>query len=383
VRILHVIPSFYPAYIYGGPIESTYQLCCHLALNGCNVRVLTTDANGPDKVLDVEKDREVKINDEFYVRYCKRLMPDSVSYRLLRVLLHFIHWADIVHLTAVYSFPTIPTLITCKILGKPVIWSPRGAFKRWQGSTRVQIKALWEWVCRSAAPKSLVLHVTSEEEARESLKRFPRLETFIIPNGVAIPDQVRHHNNNGILRLLYLGRLHPIKGIENLLEAGKILSSDHELVWSLTIAGSGDPDYTESIRMKIKELALSQNVKMVGEVRGEDKQFLFENTDVVVVPSHTENFGMVVAEALSHEIPVIASKGTPWSRIEEVGCGLWVDNNYKSLAEAIKQISQMSLQKMGQQGRAWMVRDFAWDTIAKKMITLYQSFIKPPFNQPN
>ncbi len=372
---MHVIPSFYPAYTYGGPIESTYQLCLRLALDGCEVRVLTTDANGPNKVLDVEKKREVKISDSFHVRYCKRLVAHTISPTFLQLLPSYINWADVVHLTAVYSFPTIPTLLGSKILNKPVIWSPRGAFKRWERSTRVQMKTLWERVCQFVTPSKLVLHVTSEEEAHESLERLHGVKTFVIPNGVTIPDPVKHHNIEGALRLLYLGRLHPVKGIENLLEACKILNCDRKLVWSLTIAGGGDPIYTESLRVKIMGFALSQNVKMVGEVRGEVKQKLFEHADVVIVPSYTENFGMVVAEAFSHGVPVIVSKGTPWEKSQEKGCGLWVENDPQSLSRAIAQMNHMPLREMGQKGREWMKREFSWDMRAKEMLSCYESTI--------
>ncbi len=375
MKTVHVVPSFYPAYIYGGPIESTYQLCLNLARDGYHVRVLTTDANGPNEALNVEKDREVKINDKFSVRYCKRLVPHTVSATFLRLLPSYINWADVVHLTAVYSFPTIPTLLACKILGKPVVWSPRGALQRWEGSTRVQIKSVWESVCRIILPKKLVLHVTSEDEAGESLERFPGINAAIIPNGVGVPEKVTHVSGDGILRMLYLGRLHPIKGVENLLGACNFLRSGPRIGWSLTIAGVGDPHYTETIRSLIKEMGLSQQVKMVGEAIGEVKKSLFENADITVVPSNKENFGIVITEALAHGVPVIASKGTPWKRLEEIGCGLWVDNDPRSLVEAIEQMSRMPLRDMGQRGREWIKREFVWPIVTEKMVQLYQSLV--------
>ena len=375
MKIVHIVPSFYPAHIYGGPIESTYQLCRHLALNGCHVRVLTTDANGPNEVLNVEKDREVKISDGVYVRYCKRAVPHTISLTFLSLLPSYISWADVVHLAAVYSFPTIPTLLGSKILNKPVIWSPQGSFKRWEGSTRVQMKALWNQICQFVAPSKLILHVTSEEEAKESSEIFTKLKTFVIPNGVTIPDRVKHHKSDGVFRLLYLGRLHPIKGIENLLEACKIFYCKSELVWPLNIAGAGDPKYTDGLRIKVRDFGLSQTVKMVGEVRGDVKQNLFENADVVVVPSYTENFGMVVAEALAHGVPVIASKGTPWKRLEEIGCGVWVNNDPRSLAGAIEQMSNMPLRDMGQSGREWMAKEFSWVIRAKEMLACYDAVV--------
>ncbi len=129
---------------------------------------------------------------------------------------------------------------------------------------------------------------------------------------VDIPDQVEHANESGALRLLYLGRLHPKKGIENLLQACKWLKDHTGLSWSLEIAGTGDALYVESLQAKIDELGLQGQrkdiatqrllpgqVEMVGEVIGKAKERLFANADLLVVPSYVENFGNVVAEALA------------------------------------------------------------------------------------
>ncbi len=142
---------------------------------------------------------------------------------------------------------------------------------------------------------------------------------------------------------------------------------------SLTIAGAGDAEYAKNLQTTIAHMAPAERPKMIGYVSGSEKAKLFEHADVVVVPSYTENFGLVVAEALAHGVPVIASKGTPWQRVEEIGCGLWVDNSPESLAAAIKQISRMPLREMGQRGRDWMQREYSWDLMAKRTMELYAS----------
>lgn len=312
--------------------------------------------------------------DRLRVRYCRRLMPQTVSAMFLRELPRYVRWADVVNLSAVYSFPTISTLLACKILHRPVIWSPHGALQRWGRTTRPRVKTLWERICRIAAPEKLLLHVTSEEEARESMARLPGIQAVIIPYGVDIPEKIEHTQRKEAPRLLYLGRLHPKKGIENLLAACK-LANERGLQYTLTIAGTGDGPYEASLRGEIARLALSHQATMVGEVIGDAKRQLFENADVVVVPSHTENFCMVVAEALAHEVPVIASKGTPWAKLEDVGCGLWVDNDPASLAGAIERAYHMPLGEMGQRGRRWMVEQFSSETFAAKMLECYNTLV--------
>ena len=378
MRVLHVVPSFYPAHVYGGPIQSVYALCRHLARNGCEVRVLTTNANGRRAVLDVDTKRDIELAPGVNVRYCSRLRPESTSPELLRALPRYLRWADIVHLTAVYNFPTIPALLACKVLGKPVVWSPRGALQRWEGSTRLRSKAVWEQICRLAAPAGMVLHVTSEEEARESLEKIPGVEAAVIPNAVEIPDNPVRFPGDGTLRLLFLGRLHPKKGIENLLDACRKLSLSTTRPWSLVIAGTGEKGYTESLRNRIAALGLEDRVTMAGEVVGRAKDEALGRASLLVAPSYTENFGMVVAEGLAHGLPVIVGRGMPWQKMEEVGCGMWVDNDPATLADSIARMSRMDLEGMGDAGRRWMEREFSWDGVAKRMIELYRANVSGP-----
>ena len=374
MKVLHVSPSFFPAQAYGGTLRSGYGLCSGLAQLGCDVRILTTDTNGLGHTLDLKTDREVRVN-ALYVRYCHKRVRHSVSPALLKALPSYVKWADVVHLTAVYSFPTFPTLFFCRLFKKPVVWSPRGALQRWEGSSRVVSKWVWESVCRKLASKEkLVLHATSTAEAEQSSKRFPGVRTVVIPNGVVLPKNVKRTHSNGKLRILYLGRLHPIKGIEVLLEGCGILE---KLLpgWRLYIAGTGSDSYLAALKSKVHELKLSEKVEFVGEVADEKKEELFAQSDVTLVPSYVENFAIVVAESLAHGVPVIASKGTPWNGLETNRCGLWVDNDPQSLAIAIRTIRTLSLHEMGLRGRNWMEKDFSWKSVSAKMLALYHECV--------
>jgi glycosyltransferase involved in cell wall biosynthesis len=197
----------------------------------------------------------------------------------------------------------------------------------------------------------------------------------LIPNGVDVPADLDRIDRQGELRLLFIGRLDPKKGIESLLAACRLV--DSEPPWRLAIAGWGSPEYVSQLKERIHALGLENRVELVGEVLSEAKKRLFENSDVAVVPSHTENFAIVVAEALAHGVPVIASKGTPWNRLEEMKCGLWVDNDPVILADAIRNISTMPLQRMGMVGREWMQNEFSWRTVSEKMLDLYRQCASP------
>ena len=336
--------------------------------------MLTTDADGPSNILSVEKRFPVNAGPNVQVLYCKRVSRDSVSPSLIRALLPYIRWADLVHLTAVYCFPTFPTLFACRLLRKPLVWSPRGALQRWKDTRRRRLKTLWESACSIVPPRATMLHVTSEAERIDSSRRLPRLRTALIPNGVEAPRQATHVPGDANLRLAYLGRLEPKKGLENLLLASRILR-DTGLVFSLTIGGGGAALYVAELQALAATLGVDSNVTFVGPISRRDKGEFFAKADAIVVPSHIENFCAVVAEALAHEVPVIASRGTPWARIEEVACGLWVENDPKSLACAVQQIARMPMREMGQRGRRWMIEEYSWSVVAHRMLDLYGSLV--------
>ena len=143
----------------------------------------------------------------------------------------------------------------------------------------------------------------------------------------------------------------------------------------MTIAGSGDAAYSAALEESARQLGLRERIRFAGDVRGEAKAELFAASDLAVFPSHTENFAMVVAEALAHGVPVIASKGTPWSGVEAHGCGLWVENDPASLAGAIERMSRMPLAEMGERGRRWMEEEFSWETVSRAMLELYGKLV--------
>ena len=374
IKLLHIVPTFYPAYYFGGPIHSLLGLCNALARRpDIRFRVLTTDSSGPsrnDRL--VIKEFPVLSNDGYKIYYCRKWWGKEFSGSLLIKLFPMIRWADVVHLTSAYSFSTLPTLLLCRLMRKPVVWSPRGQLQRWEGSTRPLFKRFWEIICnRLLNPRRSVLHVTSMNEAEESRRRIARARVEIVENGVEIPNATpdRSWAPDGTLRLLFIGRLDPKKGIENLLKALKQLDDNVDLV----VCGTGDPGYASSLRMLAAELGLSGRVKFAGQVEGEAKSRAFWNADICVVPSHTENFAMAVAEALAHGVPVIASQGTPWNALVEHQCGLWVENDPSSLAKAVTEMRGRNLGQMGKNGRQWMEQSFSWVAVAGRMHAVYAS----------
>lgn len=187
----------------------------------------------------------------------------------------------------------------------------------------------------------------------------------IIPNGISFEniDSVAStvKNSQKITTskdrvAIFLGRIHPIKGIEKLILAWHMTMP---IGWTLLIAGSGDQEYYKKLEKLVFDLNLTSVVTFLGLVENEEKSQLLKLADLLILPSLSENFGMVVVEALAARIPVIATKGTPWSDLESYHCGWWVEQEASDIASAITEATSLlpnALQNMGDNGYA-LVRD--------------------------
>lgn len=376
MNVLHITPSFYPAVHWGGPVIANYYLCNALhEIDEVKLKVLTTNSATPAYGKNLTFSNIKRFIIPYKIIYCNRIAGQCISYELLYRLKNQIRWSDLIHLTAVYSFPTIPTLFLARMFDKPVVWSPHGALMRWQGTTKPFLKQYWETICRKISDlKNCCIHVTSLIEEEASKKILPAFSYKCITNGVDIPktNPSRQHSQSNLLRIIFIGRIHPIKGIENLL-AGLVLL--HDIKYELIIYGSGEASYLDYLKSVSVRSGIQNNIKFAGHLDWDKKENALLNSDVCIVPSHSENFGMVVAEALAFGLPVICSKGAPWSDLEKHKCGIWTANDPCSLANAIRTIFTMDMIAMGQRGRRWMVRDFNWTSIAKSMFKLYSEMI--------
>lgn len=370
LKILHVTPSYFPATYYGGPIFSTYGISNELAaMPGVELRVLSSDMAGPklsDRVPFDVYPKRYPAGYEVYFEH--RIMMPDIAPGMVARLWSLSAKADVIWLTGTYSFPTLPTLIVCRMLKKPLVWSPRGALLasyQWQGARRPSAKRAFERICQTIRPPQAVFHVTSEIEKQASLERMPGFDAVIIANGVELPEALpaRHWQPNGILRLMFISRLDPKKGLENLLHAMPLLSEST----TLDIYGAGEPAYVRTLKALADTNGVGKRVSFHGHVDGAEKRAAFSSADLFVLPTHSENFGMVVAEALAHGIPTVVSHGAPWFDLNVRGCGLWVSSRPESLVRAIESLRGADLADMGNRGRQWMRDEFSWSSRAEEL----------------
>jgi glycosyltransferase involved in cell wall biosynthesis len=263
--------------------------------------------------------------------------------------------------------------------GVKLIYSPRGAFSPWamkHGS--VLKRVFWPLFQLNALRQADCFHATAEAEYQDIRRLGFRQPVTVIPNGIDLAVKPAAKNTTTVRTLLFLGRIHVVKGLALLLPAWKAVQ-DQFPQWVLKIVGSDDgyhgpSGYLDQIKRLASELGLKR-VCFAGPLYGDDKLQAYCDANVYVLPSYSENFAVTVAEALSMETPSIVSKGTPWSGLEAHGAGWWIDIGVAPLACCLQDAlsrSSKDLTAMGRRGREWMRQDFSWPSIGAKMAETYR-----------
>jgi glycosyltransferase involved in cell wall biosynthesis len=253
-----------------------------------------------------------------------------------------------------------------------LVTSPHGTLSAWALSrSRHAKRVLWP-IQRRVLERADLIHATSEIEYDEIRALGFKAAVAIIPNGIDLPDLPVSQPTASQRTLLFLSRIHPIKGTDRLLHAWRQLQHVHP-DWRLRVVGRGEPSHEHALRKLAHSLQL-ERVDFSGPLYGAEKSKAYFEAAVFVLPTHSENFGMVVAEALAHGCPVVVSKGAPWAGVREERCGWWVEPDIDTLTETLSAAlseTPQALSAMGVRGRTWMQRDFSWSSVGEMMAAAY------------
>lgn len=365
MKLLHVVPHISAE--ASGPSYSVPRLCQALAEDGHAVRLSCLGAARPVPGVQVEVHPQWPVARRF-----------AISPAHARALARAADEVDIVHNHSLWSMVNVAAGWVVPGKRAKLVVSPRGTLSSWAlGHSRWRKRLLWPLQRRVLARADL-LHATSEEECHEIRALGFRAPVAVIPNGIDVPRMVpRGVRDGGMHTLLFLSRIHPKKGIERLLDAWAAL--EHQFPqWQLVIAGTGEMAHVAAIYAQAERLGL-QRVRFPGPLYGEDKSATYRAADLFILPTHSENFGMVVAEALAHGCPAIVSKGAPWAGLESEGCGWWIDHDVPALQAALShamRLPETERRAMGVRGHAWMERDFGWASIAARMSAGYRWIVQ-------
>ena len=383
LRILHVVSAYYPAVRYGGPIRSVHGLAAALAHKGHDVHVYTTSIDG-DADLDVPLDRPVSLDGVsvhyFRVPALRRLWwSPSLGRRLRESIGDF----DVVHIHAVFLWPMLAAARAAARAGVPYVLSPRGMLIQDVISRKSRwVKTAWiNLFERKTLAQAAAVHVTAELEGAElRAMGLPSRHIACIPNGVDWPRAhlpLREGPYSALPEryVLFLSRISWKKGLDRLITAWQWVRDV-----PLVIAGNDDESYRPQLQELARSLGISERVIFIGSVVDTHKWALYEHAQLFVLPSYSENFGNVVAEAMAMSCPVVltAEVGIA-SIVEATGAGLVVDGAAETLATAIQDLlaDPQRRAEMGRRGAAVAKAQLSWSGVAASAEDLYQQFVVP------
>ena len=364
MKTVHVVPSI--ANEASGPSYSVPSLCRALGSAGAAVELhVLAPAPASDS-------GGVEVHQHAWWPILRRL---GISPAMKRALRAAAERSEIMHSHSLWMMPNIYPAWAVRGTACRLVASPRGTLSRWAlRHHRWRKRVMWLLHQRRAIRAAALLHATSASEHDDIRRMGLRAPVAVIPNGIDIPDTCEcGADPGGRRRLLYLGRIHPIKGIDDLLRAWRNVQASFE-GWDLHITG---PD-NEGFVGRMKELAAelgAERVTFTGPAYGAEKSRAYAEADLYVLPTHSENFGMTVAEALAHATPAIVTRGAPWDGLETNDCGWWIDIGEGPLTECLRNAlaaSSEDLRARGLRGREWMERDFSWERIASMMLETYE-----------
>jgi len=381
MKVLHIIPSVSP--VRGGPSKAVLEMVQALRNQGVQAEIATTNDSGSD-LLMVPLCRKIDYHG-VPVWFFPRFSPPLHGFREFAFSAAFTRWLwrsivhyDLLHIHAIFSYPSTVAMAIARHHNIPYLARPLGQLCHWaleQGKTKKQLYL--NLIERENLNQAKVLHFTASLEQEEVQTLNLHSPSVVIPLGLNLPkiNTTIHSDHHPSHTLLFLSRLHLKKGIENLLQAWEQLKPLH---WQLIIAGSGKEDYVKIIRSKIEDLGLGETVKLLGAIEGEAKWNLYRSSDLFVLPTFSENFGIVVAEALAAGLPVITTKAAPWSDLVTHQCGWWIDGGVAPLVETLKQamaLSPKERQAMGQRGRQLIEQNYTWEQTARKLMDVYEAIL--------
>ena len=382
IRVLHVAHGIEQEQLGAGC--SVPLLCCALAHKGIEVVLVALDLGG--KVVDcVTETRNLECKRFPYIG-TRRIgySPQLESFINLEV-----KKADIVQTHFLWAYPQTLAARLALRNQKPLVMVPHGALFPEALSHSKWAKFLWyNFIDGPNLQEAQCVVATSESEAKCIADRFQPKRLEIIPNAIEIPAlpgkalaamQAGEILGNPERKyVLYLGNLHPHKNLEKLLAAWSKVNKnwpDHLLM----IVGPGPRRYVKGLQKYIRGLGLAESTKLCGPIYGPGKWLVLDSAETVVLPSRSENFGLVVAEALYCGIPVVASRGAPWACLETEGFGHWVDSEDGPLSEAIDDVLSWSVERRQQaavKARDYIQEKFTWDKLADQYIRLYRDLLQ-------
>ena len=389
MKVLHVIPSI--ASVRGGPSQAVLEMVTALRYLNIDVEIATTNDNGT-QILDVPLNKKIEYK-KVPVWFFPRFSPEIHSLREFAFSSPLTYWLwlhindyDLVHIHAIFSYPSTIAMTIARSKKVPYICRTLGQLCQWSLQQGYQKKQVYlSLVERANLNESRSLHFTTEQEQKEASNLNLKCPSFILPHGVSIPpkipdaktqlrQQLEVAENEPII--LFLSRLHQKKGLEYLIPAlGKLTDKSFTFV----LAGNGDSEYETEVEKLLHIHNIYPRTRRVGFVQGEYKNLLLQGADIFALTSYSENFGLAVLEALAAGIPALVTPGVALATmLKQERIGYVTDLNIDAITSSIEYClnNLPELKEKGDRACQVVVKKYTWDSIAAKLVDIYSTIVE-------
>ncbi len=389
MRVLHVTPSV--PQVRGGTSQAVLGLVKALRQHHIEAEIATTDDNGDDLLtvpLQTRIDYE-QVPVWFFHRFSPSLKPMrefAFSSGLTAWLWQNLANYDLVHVHALFSYPSTVAMAIARRQKIPYVLSPHGLLCEWSLQQSARKKQIYrQLIEQKNLDGSQGIHFTAEQEQQEAASLNIAAPSFIIPLGLTPPTVLS--NARQLLReqlqipaqefvILFMSRLHPKKGLEYLIQALGALTHER---FTFILAGSGAPEYLDQVKSLLALHQLSDRTHLAGFVGGETKNLFLQGSDLFALPSYSENFGVVVLEAMAAKLPVLLTPGVALApMVHQHQVGWVVEQNVKAITTAIADALHCPQQRKEMGDRAYQLisEQFTWSAIGSQMQQVYGDILQ-------
>jgi glycosyltransferase involved in cell wall biosynthesis len=395
MKILFIIPSYEPAWGFGGTVTATVNLCKELVKKGHDVTVFTLNADADGSFLNVETNKE-QIRDGVKVWYFScNILPKKSFYssNLIKKLKNSIKEFDIVNMSAIWQFLGYKAYKICKKNNIPYIVTPHSSLMKhafYNIGNQVIKQLYWNLFGKKVVFNAIALHYLSYGEYEESKDIANNNNFFIVPNGIDIDKYKINENKKNDIRkkynikndeilLLYLGRIHSKKNIDLILKSLPVLLENNIEFKFMIVGNIEEKLYYNDLLNIIRNLKLKEYVIWIGAVKNNEVKYYYSSSDLMVLPSKIEGVSMALTEAMANALPLfISNRVANYKEIEKDNCGIVVepilnDVKYK-LLECLKNKEKLRL--LGKNALISVKGRYSIDKVVKNMIKEYEKIVK-------
>jgi glycosyltransferase involved in cell wall biosynthesis len=385
MRVLHVIPSISER--SGGPATAIVPMCRALQQQGVDVLLITTNAG-----LEHEEKTAGQISNYKGVpaMFFPSQMGESFKYSrpLASWLSSNIRQSGLAHIHAVFNHSSVATAHVCRKAAVPYVVRPLGTLDPWSMTQKsLRKRVFWQVFGKGMLRGAAAVHYTSEAEKLATENLFGLNHGKVIALGIeaktqfpSAKDKLAHHFPSLVQQayVLVLSRLHPKKGLDVLIDAFlSLVQVERFTHWRLVLAGDGPADHVLKLKERVASSSHRDSILFTGWLDGEKKDAVLSGASLLVLPSHQENFGLCVIEALSHSVPVLVSPHVNLAEEIVLANAGWIATVNKEalaarLAEALG--DQDELARRGQAGKG-LSKKYSWDSTAKSLADLYKDIL--------